>query len=108
MSSGRRRAPRPAGEAMRGLLEHLAPQTLLADVQRIWPAVVGETIAAEATPTGDRGGTLTITCKSAVWAQELDLMGPDLVTRLNTALGRDAVVGLRCSAAPPRGWVRRD
>jgi predicted nucleic acid-binding Zn ribbon protein len=92
---------------MRELLEQLAPQTLLADVQRVWPAVVGETIAAEATPTGDRGGSLTITCRSAVWAQELDLMGPDLVARLNTALGREAVVALRCSSAPPRGWVSR-
>lgn len=100
-----RRAPRPAGLAMEALLAHLSPQTLLADVQRIWPAVVGETIAAEATPTSGRGGTLTITCKSAVWAQELDLMGPDLVARLNTALGADLVVALRCSAAPPRGWA---
>lgn len=102
-----RRAPRPAGEAMRGLLERLAPQTLLADVQRVWPAVVGETIAAEATPTADRGGTLTVTCRSAVWAQELDLMGPDLVGRLNAALGAELVVALRCSAAPPRGWAGR-
>jgi predicted nucleic acid-binding Zn ribbon protein len=101
-----RRAPRPAGAAMTSFLDALAPPTLLAAVQRVWPGVVGETIAAEATPTGDRGGTLTITCRSAVWAQELDLMGPDLVARLNTALGREAVTGLRCSAAPPRGWVR--
>lgn len=102
----RRRAPRPAGEAMAGLLAHLAPQTLLADVQRVWPAVVGDTIAAEATPTADRGGTLTVTCKSAVWAQELDLMGPDLVARLNAAIGADLVVALRCSAAPSRSWAK--
>ena len=102
-----RRAPRPAGLAMGELLDQLAPETLLADVQRVWAGVVGETIAAEATPTGDRGGTLTITCRSAVWAQELDLMGPELVGRLNAALGREAVVALRCSSAPPRGWARQ-
>jgi hypothetical protein len=34
-------------------------------------------------------------------------MGPELVGRLNAALGREAVVALRCSAAPPRGWVSR-
>jgi predicted nucleic acid-binding Zn ribbon protein len=101
-----RRAPRPAAHAIEGLLAQLAPQTLLAGVQRVWPGVVGETIAAEATPTSDRGGTLTITCRSAVWAQELDLMGPDLVARLNAALGSDLVVALRCSSAPPRGWAR--
>ena len=100
-----RRAPRPAALAIEALADRLAPQTLLGQVQRLWPEVVGETIAAEATPTGDRSGTLQITCRSAVWAQELDLMGPDLVGRLNAALGWDAVVALRCSAAPPRGWA---
>ncbi|MEJ7783246.1 MAG: DUF721 domain-containing protein [Solirubrobacteraceae bacterium] len=103
-----RRAPRPAGKAMADLLSRLEPQTLLAGVQRVWPEVVGATIAAEATPTSARGGTLTITCRSAVWAQELDLMGPDLVARLNAALGTDLVVALRCSAAPPRGWAKPD
>ena len=103
----RRRSPRPASLAVEALAERLAPATLLAEVQRAWPAVAGEAIAAEATPTAERSGTLTITCRSAVWAQELDLMGPDLVAKLNAALGRDAVVGLRCSAAPPRGWIRQ-
>ena len=100
-----RRAPRPVSLAMSDLADRLAPQTLLAQVQRVWPAVVGEAIAAEATPTADRGGTLQVTCRSAVWAQELDLMGPELVGRLNAAIGADLVVALRCSAAPPRGWV---
>jgi predicted nucleic acid-binding Zn ribbon protein len=100
-----RRAPRPVSDAIAGLTERLAPQTLLADVQRVWPGVVGETIAAEATPTGERAGTVQVTCRSAVWAQELDLMGPDLVARLNAALGADLVVALRCSSAPPRGWA---
>jgi predicted nucleic acid-binding Zn ribbon protein len=47
---------------------------------------------------------LTVTCASAVWAQELDLMGPELVERINAALGTDAVRSLRCSSAPARGW----
>lgn len=101
-----RRAPRQAGLALGALVDGLAPLTLLAEVQRVWAGVVGEAVAAEATPTADRGGTLTVTCRSAVWAQELDLMGPDVVARLNAALGREAVAGLRCSAAPSRGWAR--
>jgi predicted nucleic acid-binding Zn ribbon protein len=103
--SPRRHAPRGVGVSIGSLVDRLAPATLLADVQRAWPAVTGEQIAAEATPTAERGGTLTITCRSAVWAQELDLMGPELVARLNSALGREAVVALRCSAAPPRRWA---
>jgi predicted nucleic acid-binding Zn ribbon protein len=100
-----RRAPRHVGMGMGSFVDDLAPLTLLAEVQRVWTGVVGETVAAEATPTADRGGTLTITCRSAVWAQELDLMGPDVVARLNAVLGREAVAGLRCSAAPSRAWA---
>jgi predicted nucleic acid-binding Zn ribbon protein len=91
--------------AVAALADRLAPQTLLAEVQRVWPAVAGDVVAAEATPTAERSGTLSITCRSAVWAQELDLMGPQLVERLNEALGRDAVTALRCSSAPPRRWA---
>jgi predicted nucleic acid-binding Zn ribbon protein len=56
-------------------------------VQACWPAAVGPAIAAEAEPVGERGGVLTVACRSAVWAQELQLLGPDLLGRLNEALG---------------------
>jgi predicted nucleic acid-binding Zn ribbon protein len=102
----RRHAPRPAASAIRALAEALAPQTLLADVQRVWPDTVGELVAAHATPTGERDGTLVVSCDAAVWAQELDLMGPELVGRINAALGGEKVRSLRCQAAPARGWGR--
>ena len=100
-----RRAPRPAGLGISSFVDELAPMTLLAEVQRVWTAVVGDAVAEQATPTADRGGTLSITCRSAVWAQELDLMGPSVVERLNAALGREAVTALRCSSAPSRRWT---
>jgi len=100
----RRREPRPAGRAIAALAERLAPQTLLADVQRVWPQAVGELVAAQAEPTGERDGVLVVTCTSAVWAQELDLMAPDLVTRINGLLGAGMVRGLRCQAVSARGW----
>jgi predicted nucleic acid-binding Zn ribbon protein len=100
----RRREPRPLGPAIAALADQLAPPTTLAEVQRAWPAAVGEAIAAEAHPTAEREGVLTVTCSSAAWAQELDLMGPEIVGRLNGALGRDLVRSLRCSSAPARGW----
>jgi predicted nucleic acid-binding Zn ribbon protein len=67
-------------------------------VQRVWSDVVGDVIAAEARPTGERAGVVTVTCRAAVWAQELTLMGPDLVARINAELGEDAVRSLRCVA----------
>jgi predicted nucleic acid-binding Zn ribbon protein len=100
----KRHDPRPLSHAIAALADRLAPQTTLAEVQRIWPGAVGEVVAAHADPTGERDGVLTVTCASAVWAQELDLMGPELVGRINAALGADAIRALRCSAAPARGW----
>ena len=62
----------------------------------MWPDVAGELIAGEAKPVSERGGTVTIACRSAVWAQELTLLGPDLVRRLNEALGTTRVAELKC------------
>ncbi len=94
-----RRSPRRLALALDRARDEWAPATLLADVQRVWPTVVGPVIATEANPTGERGGVLTVTCSASVWAQELDLMGPDIVTRLNGALGSDRLTRLRCTAA---------
>jgi predicted nucleic acid-binding Zn ribbon protein len=101
----RRRAPRPLSAALAGLTDQLAPRTTLGDVQRIWPAVVGPVVAKEATPTTERGGALTIACRSSVWAQELDLMAGELVERLNAHLGEGRITTLRCVASPPRSWA---
>ena len=98
-----RRAPRPLASALEGLARDLEPATVLAECQRVWPAVAGPAIAAEAQPVSERSGTLTIACESSVWASELDLMGPTLLARLNEALGRPALNRLRCVA----GGVRR-
>ena len=100
----RRREPRRAGLAVAALADRLAPLTLLAEIQRAWPHIVGELVAAQAEPTGERDGVLVVTCSSAVWAQELDLMAPDLIERLNAALEAGSVRALRCQAVSARGW----
>ena len=87
----RRRAPRPIGSAVRSLADGLAPATTLAQAQRCWPSIAGETIAAVARPTAERGGVLTVACSSSTWANELTLLAPELVQRLNSELGRDAL-----------------
>ena len=102
----RRRDPRPASHAVAALAQRLAPQTLLAEIQTVWADAVGEVVAAQAEPTGEREGTVVVTCSSAVWAQELDLMAPDLVARLNDALASPRVRALRCGTTPARAWSR--
>ena len=100
----RRREPRALSHAIAALADRLAPQTTLAEVQRVWPEAVGDVIAAQAEPTAEREGVLTVTCASAVWANELDLMGPELTERINAALGAETVRALRCSSAPAKNW----
>jgi predicted nucleic acid-binding Zn ribbon protein len=98
----RRRAPRPVGIAVEALAQRLAPATLLADVQRVWDAAAGPGIASEARPLSERDGTVTVLCSSAVWMQEIDLMGPVLVDALNDALGSERVRAVRCVATAGR------
>lgn len=95
-----RRSPRTLGAAVERMRDELAPQTVLAEVQRIWPQAVGDAIAGEAQPTAERGGVLTISCSASVWAQELDLMAPAILERLNQALATGRIERLRCVALP--------
>lgn len=92
----RRRVPRPVADAVGALVSHLTPATTLTAVQTVWAEAVGERVADHARPVGERDGVLRVSCDSSVWAHELDLMGPDLVARVNAALGRDLVTKLRC------------
>jgi predicted nucleic acid-binding Zn ribbon protein len=96
----RRRAPRPLSIALDPLQAGWAPATLLAEVQRVWPEAVGEAIAAEARPERERAGVLTVVCTASVWAQELDLMAPAILLRLNERCTRGRLTRLKCVATP--------
>jgi predicted nucleic acid-binding Zn ribbon protein len=99
----RRRGPRPLSAALAAIGHEATPQTLLARVQAAWPEAVGKAIASEAQPVAERAGTVTVTCRSAAWASELELLAPELLGRLNGAIG-DAgeapLKGLRAKVGP--------
>jgi predicted nucleic acid-binding Zn ribbon protein len=92
-----RRGPRSVNFALTPMRETWAPETVLAEVQRVWPAVVGEAIAAEAAPQRERAGVLTVTCSASVWAHELHLMAPVILERLNSQMHRGHITRLRCT-----------
>jgi predicted nucleic acid-binding Zn ribbon protein len=101
----RRLAPRPLRRALDDVLAQAAPPGLLARVQAVWPEVAGGLVAEEATPISEREGTVTVGCRSSVWAHELELLRSDLAARLNARLGGDsetpAVSGLRFVVRDP-------
>jgi predicted nucleic acid-binding Zn ribbon protein len=91
-----RAAPRSLSVALHDFTNSLAPATTLGRVQEIWERITGPAIALAASPTSEHNGVLTVTCEASVWAQELDLMGEELIARLNSALGDPAIRELRC------------
>ena len=94
----RRSRPQQLGGAFRRVLDDASPQTPLARAQAAWAEAAGETVARQATPVAERDGVITVACRSASWAQELDLLSDRLRERLNERLGGDHVSALRFTA----------
>lgn len=82
----RRTAPRPLAAALRRAVRGAEPATLIARVQSAWPEVAGPALSERAEPVAEREGIVTVRCEDATWAQELELLGPDLLRRLNARL----------------------
>ena len=78
--------PHPLAAALESVRAEVAPLTLLAGVQEAWAEVAGATVAAQADPVAEREGVVTVACRSATWAQELDLMQDELLERLRERL----------------------
>lgn len=69
----------------------LAERLREAEIWRIWPDVVGATLACRARPLRIINGTLTVAVSSAPWMQELRFMTALMKEKLNSCLGADVV-----------------
>jgi predicted nucleic acid-binding Zn ribbon protein len=95
-----RRAPRPIAAALGAVVAGAEPATLLAAVQSAWPGAVGEAIAREASPVSERDGMVTVACRSATWAQELDLLSAQIASQIEQNLPDVAALrGFRFTAS---------
>jgi hypothetical protein len=73
----------------------------LAALTAAWPGVVGDAVARRAWPLRiARDRTLHVATASATWANELDLLGPEILERLTAHLGDDAPLKLRFAVGP--------
>lgn len=78
--------PVKVGEAIARYLKRagLADRVAQALIVEQWPALVGAQIARAALPESvTRDGTLFVRVKSAAWRQELSLMTPEIMAKLN-------------------------
>lgn len=87
----RKGSPTRVSEAIAGYLKKagLAGRVAQADVVLAWPDLVGERIARHAqaeSVTPD--GTLFVHVRSAAWRQELSLMTPEIIARINAGRGK--------------------
>jgi len=85
--------PRPLSGLVRENLvgTGLAERLREAEIWRIWPDVVGATLASRAYPVRIINGTLTVAVSSAPWMQELRFMTEVMKEKLNSSLGSEVV-----------------
>jgi hypothetical protein len=81
-------------------------------IGEVWPAALGERIGSRAIPLRLTRGELLVSVPDAVWRQELSLLAPEIVARLNERLGSPVVqrlrlVGSSSGTPPPRAERRR-
>jgi len=62
---------------------------------RLWPEVVGETIARRTEVSSLKFHTAVVKVSTAMWIQELNLMRSQILSRVNAAMRNDAVRDLR-------------
>lgn len=124
MSRQKRPAMKKAAAAG-ALLAELLQQAGLADKLhayeswRVWDEVVGPQIAAHARPARIRDGVLEVRVDQAVWMQQLQLLKPKILIRLNERLGGEPIADIfwrrgrleeRPAATPTgneRPWLER-
>lgn len=82
----RRRDPIPITEALSELTKSVQPSSVLAEVQRVWPAAVGETVAGWSRPVAERAGVVIVECDDSVIAHELEMMKSELLGKLTAQL----------------------
>jgi hypothetical protein len=73
-------------------------------VSQAWPAALGEQLGSRAQPLRLTRGELLVSVPDAVWRQELSLLAPRIIARLNERLGSPVVQRLKlvgAAQAPP-------
>ena len=86
MTERRRNKPTAVGEVLEGYLARsgLAPRLKQAQVVPQWPRLVGPQIAAVTQPESVApDGTLFVRVATSAWMNELQLMGPQIMTAVN-------------------------
>ncbi|MEU1995244.1 DUF721 family protein [Nocardia gamkensis] len=69
-----------------------------------WAGVVGEDIAAHATPITLKDGVLSIAAESTAWATQLRMLQGQILAKINAAVGQGVVTSLKISGPAAPSW----
>ncbi len=100
------RDPQPLGAAMQKFIKtagagaDLTKATLFAR----WAELVGPALAEHCEPTALTDGELLLRCESTAWASQVRLLAPQLVKKLNEALGHGTVRRIKSTGPAAPSW----
>ena len=71
----------------------------------LWEKAVGKVIARHAQPYSLRGKKMTLVVDSPAWMQQLSLLKPEIIEKVNRRLGHNAIrdITLKLGEVAPRG-----
>lgn len=97
MAVRRRKFFQQIGGTIQDLLSSLDTGTHFELVRliRLWPEIVGQIIARRTEVSSLKFHTAIVRVSTAMWIQELNLMRPQIMSRVNAAMRNDAVREIR-------------
>lgn len=100
------RDPLPFGTALQKLMKNVGSSAELtkATLFANWQSIVGPAIADHCRPNTFVDGELTLQCESTAWASQLRLMAPQLLKKLNDAVGRGTVRRIKATGPAAPSW----
>jgi hypothetical protein len=86
----------------------IAPRIEQHQVWFIWDKVVGAQIAAHARPASIRNNVLEVRVDHAVWMQQLQLLKPQILAKINRELDCTPIESMYLRRKPPEAPLRKN
>lgn len=98
--------PMAVGDALDGLIRDRGWTTEVSAQQLLgrWASLVGQVVAEHTTPEAFRDGVVAVRADSTAWASQLRLLAPQVVAKLNAALGDGTVKRIQVLAPEAPSW----
>lgn len=98
--------PTPLGDALGDLIADAGWSTEVSVHSLLgrWSSLVGDAVAQHSRPESFAAGVVTIRTDSTAWASQLRLMAPQLLAKLNEAVGEGTITRLAIQGPDAPSW----